>query len=58
VEWAEKGEGILPAAAVRITLALRDASSREITVEGLPESVEAALSRQKLTANKARIKRE
>jgi tRNA threonylcarbamoyladenosine biosynthesis protein TsaE len=45
VEWAEKGEGILPAAAVRITLALRDASSREITVEGLPESVEAALVR-------------
>ena len=45
VEWAEKGEGLLSPDAVRITLTVRSANTREITVEGLPSSVESALAR-------------
>lgn len=43
VEWAEKGEGIYPASAVRVTLTLRSASSREIRLEGLPSAIEKSL---------------
>lgn len=45
VEWAEKAEGILPASAVPVTLTVRSASSRTITLEGLPPAVEKTLAR-------------
>ena len=45
VEWAEKGEALLPPEAVRITLIFRPGSSREIRLEGLPETIEKHLVR-------------
>jgi tRNA threonylcarbamoyladenosine biosynthesis protein TsaE len=45
VEWAEKGEALLPPEAVRITMIFRSVSSRLITIAGLPEGVQNRIMR-------------